>query len=168
MLLANSCVSGKAATGHVLMYAPTGGFPRILALHPKSLRQIGNLWFSERTPEVLTNLPWEVRFFCGERGGDRSIGEANLRKGAALQWLAHLAPVRGVAPSMEAAPPPALALHPKWIRSLGCAGRNPRCSHPCGVKCQRILSFPKTLFYSLAALRRKSGKFLKWNPSAHF
>ena len=39
-------------------------------------------------------------FFCGERGGDRSIGEANLRKGAALQWLAHLAPVRGAAPSM--------------------------------------------------------------------
>ena len=37
-------------------------------------------------------------FFCGERGGDRSIGEANLRKGAALQWLAHLAPVRGVSP----------------------------------------------------------------------
>ena len=35
---------------------------------------------------------------CGERGGDRSIGEANLRKGAALQWLAHLAPVRGVSP----------------------------------------------------------------------
>ncbi len=147
-----------------------GGFP-ILALHPKSLRQIGNLWLSERTPEVLTNLSWEVRFFvgnvegiealakpifargaalsmaggpaapfngsgtaarprsssksiapnreslvfgtnsgsadeplmrgsffCGERGGDRSIGEANLRKGAALQWLAHLAPVRGAAP----------------------------------------------------------------------
>ena len=37
-------------------------------------------------------------FFCGERGGDRSIGEANLRKGAALQWLAHLAPVRGASP----------------------------------------------------------------------
>ena len=98
MLLANSCVSGKAATGHVLMYAPTGGFPRILALHPKALRQIGNLWFSERTTEVLTNLLLEIRFFCGEWGGDRSIGEANLRKGAALQWLAHLAPVRGAVP----------------------------------------------------------------------
>ena len=34
-------------TGHVLMYAPTGGFPQILALHPKALRQIGNPWFSE-------------------------------------------------------------------------------------------------------------------------
>ena len=43
-------------------------------------------------------------FFCGERGGDRSIGEANLRKGAALQWLAHLAPVRGAAPSMAGGP----------------------------------------------------------------
>ncbi|OLA83839.1 MAG: hypothetical protein BHW65_08415 [Verrucomicrobia bacterium CAG:312_58_20] len=27
------------------MYAPTGGFPQILALHPKSLRQIGELGF---------------------------------------------------------------------------------------------------------------------------
>ena len=120
MLLANSSVSGKAATGHVLMYAPTGGFPRILAIHPKSLRQIGKLGVGERTPEVLTNLScgrfvfcweWEgiealaepifvrgcapsmagaprVRtsfvggsFFIGGMGGDRSIGEANLRKG---------------------------------------------------------------------------------------
>ncbi len=36
--------------------------------------------------------------FGGLREGDRSIGGANLRKGAALQWLAHLAPVRGVSP----------------------------------------------------------------------
>ena len=78
-----------------------GGFP-ILALHPKALRQIGNLCFSERTPEELTNLSWEVRFFCGERGGDRSIGEANLRKGRSpfygwrpcrpLQWKRHRRP----------------------------------------------------------------------------
>ena len=73
MLLANSSVSGKAATGHVLMYAPTGGFPRILALHPKALRQIGNLWFSERTPEVLTNLSWEVRFLWGTDDGDSRV-----------------------------------------------------------------------------------------------
>ena len=39
----------------------------------------------------------EVRFLL-EWGGDRGIGEANLRKGAALQWLARLAPVRGVSP----------------------------------------------------------------------
>ena len=58
--------------------------------------------------------------FCvGERGVDRSIGEANLRKGAALQWLAHLAPVRASAPSMEAALLPALALHPKSLRQIG-------------------------------------------------
>ena len=50
-------------------------------------------------------------------------------------------------------------LAPKWIRSLGCATRNPRCSHPYGVKCQRILSFPKALFYSLAALRIKKLSF---------
>ena len=30
---------------------------------------------------------------------------------------------KGVAPSMEAVPPPALAPHPKWIRWLGCAAR---------------------------------------------
>ncbi len=64
----------------------------------KHYAKSGTFGFSERTPEVLTNLPWEVRFFCGERGGDRSIGGANLRKGAALQWLAHLAPVRGASP----------------------------------------------------------------------
>ena len=142
MLLANSSVSGKAATGHVLMYAPTGGFPRILALHPKALRQIGNLWFFKTNSEIVgiallrsngrkgrqpllwlaaraalalhpkslrqigealvfrTNsgsvyepLMWEVRFlFGGLRGGDRSIGGANLRKGAALQWKRHCRP----------------------------------------------------------------------------
>ena len=60
----------------------------------------GNLGFGRRTPEVCTNLSWEVRFLR-ERGGDRSIGGANLRKGLAPSmeadcrpraWLAHLAP----------------------------------------------------------------------------
>ena len=40
----------------------------------------GNWGFSERTLEACTNLSWEVRFLR-ERGGDRSIGGANLRKG---------------------------------------------------------------------------------------
>ena len=47
---------------------------------------------------VYEPLLWEVRFLR-ERGGDRSIGEANLRKGLAPSmagtpraWLAHLAP----------------------------------------------------------------------------
>ena len=103
MLLANSSVSGKAATGHVLMYAPTGGFPRILALHPKSLRQIGNLWFFKTNSEIV----------------GIALLRSNGRKGSTpLQWLAALP-----SPSMEAALPPALALHPKWIRWLGCAGR---------------------------------------------
>ena len=57
-------------------------------------------------------------FFCGERRGDRSIGEANLRKGRQplqwkrhrrpLQWKRPAAPFNGSAlppPSMEAAPP---------------------------------------------------------------
>ena len=34
-------------------------------------------------------------FFCGERGGDRSIGEANLRKGRQpLQWKRHCRPLQ--------------------------------------------------------------------------
>ena len=46
----------------------------------------------------INEPPIRCSFFCEERGGDRSIGGANLRKGAALQWLAHLAPVRGASP----------------------------------------------------------------------
>ena len=104
MLLANSSVSGKAATGHVLMYAPTGGFPRILALHPKSLRQIGELWFSERTPEVLTNLSWEVRFFEGN--------------GEGIEALAKPIFVRGVGPFNGWRPvPPSLFIQNHYAKS---------------------------------------------------
>ena len=102
-----------------------GGFP-ILALHPKSLRQIGNLWFFGTNSGSADDLLLEVRFW-GEQEGDRSIGEANLRKGAALQWLAHLAPVRGVSPFNGSGP----AARPRssskmdslaWLRWAG-AGR---------------------------------------------
>ena len=41
----------------------------------------GSWGLGERTPEVLTNLSWEIRFFVGNCGGDKSIGGANLRKG---------------------------------------------------------------------------------------
>ena len=62
-------------------------------------------------------------FFCGERGGDRSIGEANLRKGAALQWLAHLAPVRGASPfngsGPAARPCPAVGVFKPVLRKVG-------------------------------------------------
>ena len=70
-----------------------------LALHPKSLRQIGNPWFSGTNARgVYEPLMWEVRLLR-ERGGDRSIGKANLRKGhQPLQWPARLVPVRGVSP----------------------------------------------------------------------
>ena len=64
------------------------------------------LGFSERTPEVLTNLSHGRFVFCWEWGGDRRIGEANLRKGlapsmagapcarkgVALQWKRHCRP----------------------------------------------------------------------------
>ena len=120
-------------------------------------------------------------FFCEERGGDRSIGEANLRKGAALQWLAHLAPVRGASPfngSGTAARPRSSSKMDSlaWLRWAG-AGRACRrggkppgdwqsqCACPRSfriwsfvyirIKCRRVLSFPKTLFYSFVALRIK-------------
>ncbi len=54
----------------------------ILAPHPKSLRQIGNLWFSERTPEVLTNLSWEVRFFEGNGEGIEALAKPIFVRGA--------------------------------------------------------------------------------------
>ena len=72
---------------------PVPGWRTLRPLYPKSLRQIGELGFSERTPEACTNLSWEVRLLR-ERGGDRSIGVANLRKGRQpLLWLAYLMPV---------------------------------------------------------------------------
>ena len=150
MLLANSSVSGKAATGHVLKVrshrrlspntrsssksiAPNrgalvfqnelcvlyrtshvggsffvGNGVRIEALaKPIFVRGIapsmagapcalfiqnhcaksGSLGFSERTPEACTNLSYGRFVLCWERGGDRSIGKANLRKGRQpLQW----------------------------------------------------------------------------------
>ena len=62
-----------------------------LAPHPKSLRQIGKLgFFGTNSGSVYEPLMWEVRFVLEAERGDRSIGEANLRKGAALQWPACL------------------------------------------------------------------------------
>ena len=58
-----------------------------LALHPKSLRQIGYLWFFKTNSGSINEPLMGGSFFCGERGGNRSIGEANLRKGhQPLQW----------------------------------------------------------------------------------
>ena len=143
-----------------------GGFP-ILALHPKSLRQIGELGFFGTNSGSINEPLMGGSFFVGN--------------GEGIEALAKPIFIRGAAPSMEAALPSALALYPKWIRWLGCAARArgapaaegasplrrlakpmrlppklPIVSLiPCGVKCQRILSFPKNLFYSLAALRIK-------------
>ena len=55
------------------------GAPRALFIQNHCAKS-GNWGFSERTLEACTNLSWEVRFLR-ERGGDRSIGGANLRKG---------------------------------------------------------------------------------------
>ena len=122
MLLANSCVSGKAATGHVLIVRSRFGCVLVgiallrsngrkgrapsMAGGPCRPRSSSKIITPNREPLVFRNeLRKCVRtshvggsFFCEEREGDRSIGKANLRKGAALQWLAHLAPVRGASP----------------------------------------------------------------------
>ena len=52
-----------------------------LALHPKALRQIGNPRFFITNSGSINEPLMGGSFFCGERGGNRSIGEANLRKG---------------------------------------------------------------------------------------
>ena len=149
--LKTSCCAITKTLAYV-QYASTLCFACAPFLAPKSLRQIWNPWFSERTPKVLTNLSWEVRFFCwitdngdfrvclirfnppfrlhpvfsskiiapnriplvfrtnfgsvneplmggsffcGERGGDRSIGDANLRKGRQpLLWKRHCRPLQ--------------------------------------------------------------------------
>ena len=57
----------------------------------------GNLGFLNELGNVCEPFSWEVRFLLGEWKGDRSIGKANLRKGATLQWPAHLAPCAGCA-----------------------------------------------------------------------
>ena len=72
-----------------------GGVPCALFIQNHCAKS-GSLGFSERTPEVCTNLSWEVRLLR-ERGGDRSIGKANLRKGAALQWKRHCRPLQWLA-----------------------------------------------------------------------
>ncbi len=56
-----------------VQYASTLCFACAPFLSPKSLRQIGNLRFSERTPEVLANLSWEVRFLWVTDDGDSRV-----------------------------------------------------------------------------------------------
>ena len=57
MLLANSSVSGKAATGHVLKVRSHRRLPPNTRSSSKIIAQIGKLGVGgKRTPEVLTNL----------------------------------------------------------------------------------------------------------------
>ena len=118
MLLARGSVKKAFKTARVcqIRHAPLNAFlysPRIQNHYAKS----GNWGFSERTLEACTNLSWEVRLLR-ERGGDRSIGKANLRKGLCpfngsaprtLQWLARPMPGRRTL----------RPLHPKSLRQIG-------------------------------------------------
>ena len=65
----------------VCQYASTRRFACAPFLAPKSLRQIGYPWFFRTNSESANEPLMGGSFFCGERGGDRSIGGANLRKG---------------------------------------------------------------------------------------
>ena len=109
MLLANSSVRKAAKTARVCQYATRGSIQGIVGIAllqsngrkgrspfngwrpvPPSLfiqnhcAKSDTLGFSERTPEVLTNLSWEVRFFVGN--------------GEGIEVLAKPIFVRGVSP----------------------------------------------------------------------
>ena len=124
-------------------------------------------------------------FFCGERGGDRSIGEANLRKGRQpLLWMRPCRPLQWKRHCRlllwkRHCRPPSLFIQNGFAGLVALGGRGARlpqrgqapgdwqsqCACPRSfriwsfvyirIKRQRILSFPKALFYSLAALRIK-------------
>ena len=126
MLLANSSVRKAAKTARVCQYATRGSIQGIVGIAllqsngrkgrspfngwrpvPPSLfiqnhcAKSDTLGFFGTNSESANEPLMGGSFFCGERGGDRSIGKANLRKGRQpLLWLA-----RPVPPSMEAMPP---------------------------------------------------------------
>ena len=78
------CGASKRAFGlffAYVKYTSTLCFACTPILAPKALRQIRYPWFfGTNSGSVNEPLMWEVRFLLG-MGGDRSIGEANLRKG---------------------------------------------------------------------------------------
>ena len=124
MLLANSSVSGKAATGHVLIVRSHR------RLSPNT-RSSSKIIAPNRVPLVFRNeLRKCVRtshvggsFFCGERGGDRSIGEANLRKGRQpLQWKRHCRPLQW----KRYRRPPSLFIQNGFARLVALRGRGAR------------------------------------------
>ena len=110
--LKTSCCAITATFAYV-QYASTRRFACAPFLAPKSLRQIGNPWFSERTPEVLTNLSWEVRFFEG--------------KGKGIEALAKPIFVRGVGPFNGWRPvPPSLFIQNGFAGLVALGGRGAR------------------------------------------
>ena len=82
-LMGDSFFCGITDNGdfRVCQYASTRRFACAPFLAPKSLRQIGYPWFFGTNSESANEPLMGGSFFCGERGGNRSIGEANLRKG---------------------------------------------------------------------------------------
>ena len=150
------------ATFAYVKYASTRRFACAPFLAPKALRQIENPWFF-KTNSGSTNEPLmlEVRFLFDNDNGDFRVCQIrfdppfrlrpvfsskmdSLARLVALRGRGARQPKRGHRPLRRLAKP--MRLPPKLpIASL----------IPFGVKCCRILSFPKALFYSLAALRIK-------------
>ena len=105
----------------------------------KHYAKSGTLGFFERTPEACTNLSWKVRFLSGMERGIEVLAKPIFVRGIRpFNGSGTAVPLRRLAKPMRL--PPKLP-----IASL----------IPYGVKCCRILSFPKALFYSLATLRIK-------------
>lgn len=125
MLLANSSVRKAAKTARVCQYATRGSIQGIVGIAllqsngrkgrspfngwrpvPPSLfiqnhcAQSDTLGFSERTPEVLTNLSWEVRFFVGNGEGIEVLAKPIFVRGVSPFYGWHASH-----PSMEAMPP---------------------------------------------------------------
>ena len=168
MLLANSCVREAAKTARVcrIRHAPLAASLYSLFIQNHCAKS-GTFGFLKRTPEVLTNLLWEVRFLLGNGEGIEALAKPIFVRGASPFYGSGPAARPRLASKMDS-----LA----WLRWAG-AGRACRrggkppgdwqsqCACPRSfriwsfvyirIKCQRILSFPKALFYSLAALRIK-------------
>ena len=161
---------------HVLKVRFGRGFSSRLAPHPKSLRQIGNLWFFGTNYGSADEPPMRGSFFVGNGEGIEALAKPIFVRGASpFNGSGPAAPFYGSGPA--ARPRPASKMDSlAWLRWAGAVracrrgGKPPgdwqsQCACPRSfriwsfvyirIKCYRILSFPKALFYSLAALRIK-------------
>ena len=157
--LKTSCCAITATLAYV-KYASIRRFACATFLAPKALRQIENPWFfGTNSGSVYEPLMLEVRFLFDNDNGDSRVCQIRFNPPFRLRHV--------FSSKMDS-----LA----WLRYAGagraglrggqapCGDWQSQCAYPqlpiaslipYGVKCCRILSFPKALFYSLAVLRIK-------------